>query len=105
MADITVYSKTWCPYCNAARGLLQHKGVEFTLIDIGQVPERRDEMIARADGRSTVPQIFIGDTHIGGYDDLEALERAGKLDSLLADATTDADHNSNSNSTENPHHD
>lgn len=101
MADITVYSKTWCPYCNAARGLLQHKGVEFTLIDIGQVPERRDEMIARANGRSTVPQIFIGDTHIGGYDDLEALERSGKLDGLLADAQNDT----NSNSTENPHHD
>lgn len=83
MTDITVYSKGWCPYCAAARALLEQKGVAFDVIDIGDEPQRRDEMLERSGGRRTVPQIFIGDTHVGGYDDLEAMNRAGDLDPML----------------------
>lgn len=90
MAGVTVYSTTWCPYCMAARSLLENKGVDFDLVDIGKAPERRSEMLERANGRHTVPQVFVGETHVGGYDDLEALERAGKLDALLAEAGTNA---------------
>lgn len=82
MLQVEMYSNTWCPYCRAARVLLGEKQALVTEIDIEAFPERRDEMVARA-GRATVPQIFIGDTHIGGYDDLDALERAGKLNPLL----------------------
>lgn len=82
-AGVVMYHRAWCPYCSAARSLLRTKGVAIEEIDIGAARERRAEMIARS-GRTTVPQIFIGDTHVGGYDDLAALERAGRLDALLA---------------------
>ena len=84
MADVTVYMRPMCPYCYRAEDLLQTKGVTYTKHDIWAEPGRRDEMIQRANGRSTVPQIFIGDHHIGGSDDLLRLEQQGKLDGLLA---------------------
>jgi len=79
---VEMYANTWCPYCAAARALLGKKPVRVAEIDIEQFPERRAEMIARS-GRQTVPQIFIAGTHVGGYDDLAAMERAGKLDPLF----------------------
>lgn len=84
MPAVTIYTKAWCPYCAAAKELLGGKSVAFTEVDIGREPARRAEMIAKAGGRSTVPQIFIGERHVGGCDDLYALERAGRLDPLLA---------------------
>lgn len=84
MAPVEIYTTRYCPYCHAAKALLTRKNVPFTEIDIAGNYERRDEMIQRANGRTTVPQIFIGATHVGGSDDLHALERAGKLDPLLA---------------------
>jgi glutaredoxin 3 len=83
MPDIVVYTKPGCPYCHMAKNLLARKGVNFSEIDISRERDRRPEMIARANGRTTVPQIFIGSVHVGGSDDLHALERAGKLDPLL----------------------
>jgi glutaredoxin 3 len=83
MPNIEVFSSTFCPYCDRAKALLKKKGVAFTEINIETESNRRDEMVARAGGRRTVPQIFIGKTHIGGCDDLYALDRAGKLDPLL----------------------
>jgi glutaredoxin 3 len=80
---IDIYTTRYCPYCHAAKGLLSRKGVAFTEIDVSGDAKRRSEMVTRANGRMTVPQIFIGSTHVGGYDDLSALERAGKLDPLL----------------------
>src|SRR5947207_2517973 len=80
---IEIYTTRYCPYCHAAKRLLSRKGVEFTEIDVTGDAKRRSEMVARANGRMTVPQIFIGSTHVGGYDDLAALDRAGKLDPLL----------------------
>ena len=77
-----MYANSWCPYCAAARALLGKKQIRVTEIDIEQFPKRRAEMIARS-GRHTVPQIFVGTTHVGGYDDLAAMERAGTLDPLL----------------------
>jgi glutaredoxin 3 len=79
---VEMYANTWCPYCAAARALLATKQVRIVEINIEEVPERRAEMLARS-GRRTVPQIFIGATHVGGYDDLAALEQAGQLDPLL----------------------
>ncbi len=84
MKPITIYTTPFCGYCHAAKRLLTNKGLVFTEIDVGRDPEQRQEMMARANGRHTVPQIFIGEIHVGGYDDLAALERAGKLDPLLA---------------------
>lgn len=84
MAKITVYSKSTCPYCAAAKALLKSKGAAFEEIDILQRPEERPTMIQRAGGRTTVPQIFINDAHIGGCDDLHALDAKGGLDPLLA---------------------
>lgn len=84
MAQIEIYTKPTCGFCHMAKRLLQSKGVSFAEVDISAQPQRRGEMIQRAGGRSTVPQIFIGDTHIGGCDDLMALERRGKLDALIA---------------------
>ena len=84
MPAIEIYTTPWCGYCRAAKALLERKGVTFTEIDVGADPSRRSEMVRRANGRWTVPQIFIGATHVGGSDDLHALERAGKLDPLLA---------------------
>ena len=86
MSDVTIYSSPFCPYCFMAKRLLQQKGVTFDEIDIMAEPGRRAEMMDRAGGRRTVPQIFIGATHVGGNDDLQALEEAGKLDALLRDA-------------------
>ena len=83
MAKIEIYTKAFCPYCTRAKRLLDEKGAAFDEYDITMGGEKRREMIQRADGRSTVPQIFIDDTHIGGSDDLAALEREGKLDALL----------------------
>ena len=79
---IVIYSKSWCPYCERARSLLSRKGVSFVEIDIEVQPEQREEMIRRS-GRRTVPQIFIGERHIGGSDDLYELDAAGGLDPLL----------------------
>jgi glutaredoxin 3 len=78
-----MYTTSWCPYCERARRLLASKGVAFQEIDIEAAPEKRAEMQKRS-GRRTVPQIFIGDQHVGGSDDLHALESAGKLDALLS---------------------
>lgn len=83
MSGIEIYTTPWCSYCAAAKSLLRRKGAAFVEIDVGGAPERRAEMIARAGGRTTVPQIFIGTTHVGGCDDLHALDAAGKLDPLL----------------------
>ncbi len=83
MAEIELYTTMFCPYCSRARALLQRKGVAFVDIDIAEAPGRRGEMIRRAHGRSTVPQIFIDGEHIGGCDDLVALDRAGRLDPKL----------------------
>ena len=84
MADVVMYSTGVCPYCVQAERLLAAKGVrEITKIRVDEDPARRDEMIERT-GRRTVPQIFIGGTHVGGYDDLAALDRAGGLAPLLA---------------------
>jgi glutaredoxin 3 len=80
---IEIYTTRYCPYCHAAKRLLSRKGVQFMEIDVSGDAKRRSEMVARANGRMTVPQIFIGSTHVGGYDDLSALDRAGKLDPLL----------------------
>ena len=85
MPAVTVYSSPFCPYCYMAKKLLAQKGVNFEEIDVVAEPSRRDEMRARAGGRNTVPQVFIGHTHVGGNDDLQALERAGRLDPLLAE--------------------
>ena len=84
MPPVTIYTKPWCPYCVAAKELLNEKGVSFTEIDIMGKADKRDEMLAKARGRSTVPQIFIGDRHVGGCDDLYALNSRGELDRLLA---------------------
>lgn len=83
MPAITIYTKSWCPYCSAAKKLLNEKGAEFTEIDIEKKPEARAEMIQRAKGRSTVPQIFIGEKHVGGCDDLYDLDDRGQLEPLL----------------------
>ena len=83
MPEIIVYTKDYCPYCVKAKQLLQRKGVAFTEVDITHDEARLQEMLARANGRKTVPQIFIGETHVGGADDLYALEKEGKLDGLL----------------------
>ena len=84
MPSVEIYTTRYCPYCHAAKALLTRKGVAFMEIDLGSERERRTEMIERANGRTTVPQIFIGDIHVGGCDDLHALEDDGKLDALLA---------------------
>jgi glutaredoxin 3 len=87
MPTIEMYATAICPYCIAAKGLLQRKGVtEVSVIRIDLDPVAREAMINRSGGRRTVPQIFIGDRHIGGHDDMVALDRAGQLDALLAGA-------------------
>ena len=85
MTHVTVYTKPYCPYCVRAVALLEKKGVEFTEIEAAFDPEKRAEMMQRS-GRATFPQIFIGDRHIGGCDDMMALEREGRLDPLLQQA-------------------
>jgi glutaredoxin 3 len=86
MADVTIYTRMMCSYCTAAKRLLDSKGVAYTEHDASFSPGLRQEMIARSNGRWTFPQIFVGDVHVGGSDDLHALDAAGKLDALLADA-------------------
>ena len=81
---IDIYTKFACPFCVRAKQLLSHKGAEFNEFDISAGGEKREEMLSRAPGARTVPQIFIGDLHVGGSDDLAALEATGKLDALLA---------------------
>ena len=84
MAPVEIYTTPMCPYCHAAKDLLASKGVQFTEFNVMGNAEKRNEMVQRANGRMTVPQIFIGKTHVGGSDDLHELEFAGKLDPLLA---------------------
>jgi len=82
--QVEIYTSPLCGFCHAAKRLLTSKGVTFSEVDIAVEPERRAEMMQRANGGRTVPQIFIGDAHVGGCDELYALERAGKLDGVLA---------------------
>lgn len=83
MPTVTVYTRAFCPYCTRAVALLQRKGAAVTEIDATGCPQKREEMITRS-GRWTFPQIFVGETHVGGCDDLHALDVSGKLDALLA---------------------
>lgn len=82
LPNVVMYMTAWCPYCARARRLLADKGVKVEEIDIDERPEARAQMIARS-GRNTVPQIFIGETHVGGCDDLHALDARGRLDPML----------------------
>ena len=82
MSKVQIYTTNWCPYCDAAKSLLDDKGVPYDEIDVTDAALRM-EMVQRAHGRRTVPQIFVGDTHVGGFDEMAALERRGKLDPLL----------------------
>ncbi len=84
MKPVEIYTSPLCGFCHAAKRLLNQKGVEYTEIDVLRDPGRKPEMIQRANGRRTVPQIFIGETHVGGCDDLFDLDRSGKLDPMLA---------------------
>jgi len=81
--QVVMYVTDWCPYCARARSLLAGKGVTFEEVDVEAVPGAREEMLERSGGCSTVPQIFIGGSHVGGCDDLQALDAAGRLDPLL----------------------
>jgi glutaredoxin 3 len=84
MAEVEIYTTMWCGYCSRAKRLLAEHGVAFQEIDVNAQPERRSEMVTRAGGRSTVPQIFINGSHVGGCDELQALDKAGRLSPLLA---------------------
>lgn len=86
MATVEIYTTSICPYCVRAKALLQRKGVSYREINVEVEPDLRDAMVERAGGRRTVPQIFIGEQHVGGCDDLYALDRRGELDRLLGDA-------------------
>lgn len=83
MKPVEIYTSPLCGFCHAAKRLLDQKSVEYAEIDVRADPSRKPEMMQRANGRHTVPQIFVGEVHVGGCDDLYALERAGKLDALL----------------------
>jgi glutaredoxin 3 len=85
MSKVEIYTTRYCPYCISAKALLARKKIQFTEIDVSGDPAGRARMVERANGRMTVPQIFVGETHVGGSDDLHALEHAGKLDPLLAE--------------------
>ncbi|KQY12207.1 glutaredoxin 3 [Rhizobium sp. Root482] len=84
MASVVIYTRQFCGYCSAAKKLLESKGVAFEEHDATQAPEVRQQMIERSNGGRTFPQIFINDIHVGGCDDLHALDRTGKLDEMLA---------------------
>ncbi len=84
--EIVMYAANWCPYCRAAQALLERKGVACTVLDVDEDPQLWDELLERT-GRDTVPQTFIGGHHVGGYDDMAALDRAGGLDPLLRGET------------------
>jgi glutaredoxin 3 len=81
--EVTIYTTAWCPFCMRAKALLQRKGIAFREIDVEAGRELRQEMIARSGGRRTVPQVFVGETHLGGSEELAAAERSGALDRLL----------------------
>ena len=83
MAHVTIYTRPFCGYCSRAMALLSDKGADVTEIEAGFDPDHRQEMVRKSGGASTFPQIFVGERHIGGCDDMMALERAGKLDALL----------------------
>ena len=83
---VVMYSSGWCPYCMRARALFERKGIALMEIKVDEQPQERDIMLARSGGRRTVPQIFVGDRHVGGFDDLYALDQAGELDKLLGRA-------------------
>ncbi len=83
MPEIEIFTNTFCPFCFRAKELLASKGLEWKEIDLYEQPERRGEMLERAGGRQTVPQVFVNGEGLGGYDDIAALDRAGKLDGLL----------------------
>jgi glutaredoxin 3 len=83
MADVTIYTRQFCPYCTRAVSLLKSKNVNFNEIDAGMDAQKKAEMVERSGGGRTFPQIFIGDKHVGGCDDMMALEQSGELDSLL----------------------
>ncbi len=89
MVDVTIYTRMMCGYCMAAKRLLDRKGIAYVEHDASFSPQLRREMISRANGQTTFPQIFIGVRHVGGSDELHELERAGKLDRLLAEAEQD----------------
>ena len=84
--DVVVYSTGWCPYCERAKALLGRKEVAFREIKVDDDPAERDAMLKRSGGRRTVPQIFVGDRHVGGFDELYALDKTGELDKLLGRA-------------------
>jgi glutaredoxin 3 len=81
--DIVMYSTGWCPYCERARALLERKGAAFREVRVDEDPAERTTMLSRSGGRRSVPQIFLGDRHVGGYDELYALDKTGELDQLL----------------------
>ena len=83
MNKVVIYTGPSCPYCVAAKTLLKNKNISFEEINLGEQPDKINEMLQKSGGRRTVPQIFIGETHIGGSDELHTLEKAGKLNSLL----------------------
>ena len=84
--DVLVYSTGWCPYCDRARSLLERRGIAFREVKVDEDAAQRDAMLKRTGGRRTVPQVFVGDHHVGGYDELYALDKAGELDRLLGRA-------------------
>lgn len=84
MPQVTIYTKPLCPYCARAMNLLKNKGSDYNEIEAAWDPDNRREMLSKSNGKTTYPQIFIGDTHVGGCDELMALDRSGKLDPLLA---------------------
>lgn len=84
MAHVTIYTRQFCPYCTRALGLLKEKNADMTNIDAGMDAAKKAEMVKKAGGAKTFPQIFVGDVHIGGCDEMMALERQGKLDAMLA---------------------
>lgn len=84
MKTVTLYSTDWCPFCVRAEQLLARKGVTPEKVNVGTTPHLREEMVRKSGGRRSVPQIFIGETHVGGFDDLAELDRQGRLDALLS---------------------
>ncbi|MBC8037687.1 MAG: glutaredoxin 3 [Rhizobiales bacterium] len=86
MPEIIIYTTPYCPFCHAAKALLKRKGVSYREIDVSRDLAARERMMMKSNGRRTVPQIFVGESHVGGSDDLHDLDRRGKLDALLAPA-------------------